>query len=329
MISKKIKQIILFLLLVNQIDGQSNPCFLNQHYSVCCYSDVIHISQPQKLKIKNIRLDIDYQKLTNNKTKEIINNLKEFKNLESISLSPEFGRRIKKLVVLEELNTIDFSLHNLNKNKDIYTYLSKLKHLKHLVLDNCYLENLPKEIGLLENLESLDLSRNKLTTIPKSLCHLKRLRKLSLNDNLISDSEISLEALPNLNTLDLGRNQLGKFERWNTFLVKNNSLKELGLEYNNLTNVPKQITNLNSLEFLVIADTSLKLLPEFILSLPKISHIYIGSNIPIDIPIVKRNILFVRYGDFENIFSEEEYLIKKKNPHAKFMDMTNTHGTFW
>jgi Leucine-rich repeat (LRR) protein len=49
--------------------------------------------------------------------------------------------------------------------------------------------SIPESIVKLKNLESLDLSDNKITSLPKSMKKLKKLKKLNLKGNTISAEE--------------------------------------------------------------------------------------------------------------------------------------------
>ncbi|KAM3199915.1 leucine-rich repeat protein 1-like [Capsicum annuum] len=69
---------------------------------------------------------------------------------------------------------------------------------------------IPKELGNVENLVSMDLYGNKFEgNIPKSFAKLKSLRFLRLNDNkLIGSIPRELTTLPNLKVLDVSHNDL-------------------------------------------------------------------------------------------------------------------------
>ncbi|KAL6532782.1 hypothetical protein OROGR_013742 [Orobanche gracilis] len=102
---------------------------------------------------------------------------------------------------------------------------SKSGFIRFIVLDDCkpykpqtsgLLQNnnisgsIPKELGYLPNLQTLDISNNKFSGhIPESLGFLKRLQYLRLNNNSLCEAiPLSVASLPQLGFLDLSFNNL-------------------------------------------------------------------------------------------------------------------------
>lgn len=106
-----------------------------------------------------------------------------------------------------------------------------LKRLRHLLLQDCGLTEIPEAIGNLENLEQLNLDKNGLRTIPASIGRLQKLRKLQLDFNLIED-------LPE---------EVGQLHQ----------LEWLCLENNNVRLLPKSCLQLSNLRWLSIEGTPL------------------------------------------------------------------------
>lgn len=63
--------------------------------------------------------------------------------------------------------------------------LLKLKQLKKLVLNNCSLRKMPKDMSTMENLEELNLGNNSLRHVPKILMTIPSLKILRLHNNKI------------------------------------------------------------------------------------------------------------------------------------------------
>lgn len=95
-------------------------------------------------------------------------------------------------------------------------------------LHNIYLHELPEDIGFLRNLRSLSLKQNRLSSLPESLGKLSKLKSLLLADNQLTTLPDSLQDLAALEVLDLAQNpNLTQIPRWITALP---SLKRLILD---------------------------------------------------------------------------------------------------
>ena len=98
-----------------------------------------------------------------------------------------------------------------------------------LRLGNQGLTELPAEIGLLRNLEYLDLHLNKLSSLPADIGQLRRLRWLDLRFNRIEALPETFVMLESLESANLGDNRLRQIPSWivqmpnlNVFFVPGN-----------------------------------------------------------------------------------------------------------
>ncbi len=98
---------------------------------------------------------------------------------------------------------------------------AKQQGLKELDLSNDYntddidrLKEIPPEVFELEQLESLNLSWNKITTIPQDLARLQNLQSLDLWQNRLSEFPRVLGNLPNLVVLRLQLSSLKSLPGW-------------------------------------------------------------------------------------------------------------------
>jgi internalin A len=66
--------------------------------------------------------------------------------------------------------------------------------------------SVPKELGHLARLETLDLSHNQLTQVPKELGQLSHLEQLDVSGNQLGSLPKELGRLSQLHTLDLSNN---------------------------------------------------------------------------------------------------------------------------
>ena len=140
---------------------------------------------------------------------------------------------LKKLIlgstVEEEL--MEYKLDELPKS------IKKLTNLEELHLQFNNLTYLPPEIGELENLKILKLGGNKLKTLPKEIAKLKQLELLTLWGNEIIDLPIEITNLTNLKGFSLignpveNNNKLtDKHIKWLIDLKNNGCKLELGYQ---------------------------------------------------------------------------------------------------
>lgn len=120
------------------------------------------------------------------------------------------------------------------------------------VLSDLNLKTLHPDIGKLQYLESLNVSRHSLETIPDSIGNLDSLINLELCNNQIS-------VLPE---------SIGKLSK----------LKNLYARFNRIPNLPSTIVNLESLECLLLDCNKLEALPFGLDNLKKLEQLSIADN---------------------------------------------------
>ena len=225
-----------------------------------------------------------------------------------IIFNPCLGQVTPKSFDMDTRSQVDFS--------DTQALLS----IRHVVIDSAYLAfkpiyDLPKDIELLVNLESIRFSVSEkanisliferltkfkrlkelviscnnfninyihdknvcqcLTKIPKSINRMSSLEKLTLSGNLISQLPFEIGSLPNLKFIYLFRN---KFTEFPTELFYLTNLKEIGLDNNYIQNVPIEICNMKELESFSVGENSLKELPDCILQMQNLKKLEISDN---------------------------------------------------
>jgi len=82
--------------------------------------------------------------------------------------------------------------------EEIPKEIGQLHNLQHLDLMYNQIEEIPKEIGQLHNLQELLLDNNQIEKIPKEIGQLHELQKLSLSDNQIKEIPKEIGQLHNL-----------------------------------------------------------------------------------------------------------------------------------
>ncbi|XP_067215836.1 leucine-rich repeat-containing protein 40-like isoform X2 [Linepithema humile] len=131
--------------------------------------------------------------------------------------------------------------------------------LRHLNICGNFLTEFPLQITCLKNLQSLNISRNKINFLPKEL-----------------------GTLPHLLYLDLTSNYLGKYNckawEWLEQTEVRNKLIILYLSDNLLTVLPPQIGKLNALITLWLGGNKLKCLPQSLANLKNLIFLDLSNN---------------------------------------------------
>jgi len=125
---------------------------------------------------------------------------------------------------------------------DLRFNVDDLLNLKLLNLYNYDIREIPKEMGILTNLTTLDLGSNKIVQIPiDDFGQLTNLKMLDLSDNKINQiSSDLLGKLTNLTTLDLSWNYIEEIPEAISILI---NLEILNLNGNNIKRVPNDLFN--------------------------------------------------------------------------------------
>lgn len=155
---------------------------------------------------------------------------------------------------------LHFSLHAgslIGVPEDILNF----KNLQTLDISHNKLRSLPKDIGKLKELVSLNLTSNELKELPTSLGRLKNLKSLMLTRNRITSFPRSLGKLKSLTTLAIGNNRTDTFP---TFVLQLKNLKSLSLEDMGIKSFPEELGELDQLTTLRLSRNRMKELPEAI-----------------------------------------------------------------
>ncbi|XP_076196063.1 leucine-rich repeat-containing protein 40 isoform X2 [Aptenodytes patagonicus] len=211
--------------------------------------------------------------VSHNKLKSIPEELMQLPHLKSLLLHhnelshlPDgFGQ----LVNLEEL---DLSNNHLT---DIPTSFALLINLVRLNLACNQLKNLPADISAMKSLRQLDCTKNYLETVPSKLATMASLEQLYLRKNKLR----SLPEFPScklLKELHAGENQIEILNAEN--LKHLNSLSVLELRDNKIKSVPDEITLLQKLERLDLANNDISRLPYTLGNLPQLKFLALEGN---------------------------------------------------
>uniref|UniRef100_A0A7M4F5J1 Leucine-rich repeat-containing protein 40 n=1 Tax=Crocodylus porosus TaxID=8502 RepID=A0A7M4F5J1_CROPO len=228
------------------------------------------------------KLDVSHNKLKN--IPEELTQLRHLKSLlvqhnELSHLPDGFGQ----LASLEELN-----LSN-NQLATIPTSFASLTNLIRLSVAQNQLRSLPAEISSMKSLKQLDCTKNFLETIPPELASMASLEQLYLRKNKLH----FLPEFPScrlLKELHVGENQI---EVLNTEHLKHlNSLCVLELRDNKLKSLPDEISLLQKLERLDLANNDISRLPYALGNLPHLKFLALEGN---PLRAIRRDILQIYY----------------------------------
>jgi Leucine-rich repeat (LRR) protein len=142
------------------------------------------------------------------------------------------------------------------------------------------LKEIPSEINLLQQLESLSIYKNKsIKKYPSELADLPNLKHISLRFNNLKQIPVVLKELNQLETLVLSNNRFSASTKWE-HLSKMEALKVLDLSYSlqNLSMLPEEIGSLESLKELNISGNKLKRLPKSLKKLTQLEKLHCELN---------------------------------------------------
>lgn len=123
-----------------------------------------------------------------------------------------------------------FSEQLKKNNNELDKDLLKIKVLNFLTIKNSEFMTIPKEINLLENLQSLLLFGNKIEVVPESINQLSKLKVLDFSNNNIKEFNFDCAKMESLFSVNLSGNQITNFRMENATVhileMSNNKLQE-------------------------------------------------------------------------------------------------------
>jgi len=144
------------------------------------------------------------------------------------------------------------------------------------------LQNLPENINLLTNLESLVLAGGcPRGTIPESISQLKSLKYLDASHSYLKVIPEPFYNISSLVALNLGWNRI---EEVKDSIGKLTSLKSLILAYNKFHKLPDSIGELKDLQYLSIWGNTLNYIPDSIMDLKALEFLEVYENDMVMIP---------------------------------------------
>ena len=164
---------------------------------------------------------------------------------------------------------------------ELHPAIGDCPHLKALNISGNKLVDLPKEIGLLEELNGLDLSRNEFTCLPKAVSCCSKLVALNLSDNKLSEIPREIGNLIEIQGLDLSRNQLHQIS---PAIGRCAKLYILILSGNRLTALPCTVWKCTNLRTLNLSSNAFVWLDKDISLLTKLEALDLSGNQLTELP---------------------------------------------
>ncbi|XP_046819531.1 leucine-rich repeat-containing protein 47-like [Vespa crabro] len=201
------------------------------------------------------------------------------------------GQSISQLIAENGLDKTLFDLENLNylniNNtclQEIPEEIEKLQNLTALVLYSNKIDKLPASIEKLTKLKFLNCSQNKLTSLPDAIGNFPQLSSLNFGTNLLQSIPCQRKNLK-LTTLDLSNNNLQVFpDVCYTELIH---LCEIYVNMNQIKDIPEQISRLQVLRVLNIADNLLTAVPGELADCHKLKELNLKNNYLADKRLLK------------------------------------------
>lgn len=170
--------------------------------------------------------------------------------------------------------------------------------LQELRLVGNSISHLPKEIGLLTNLQVLELRNNKLQEISDCISLITGLKTLLLEDNLLSSLPESIGTLSTLEELSLSGNKLetlpksiGNLSNLHTLLLNVNrlvrfpssigglkNLHRLHASHNRITEINTELTLIPGLTVLHLNQNQIENIPEGLHRFQSLQELHVGNN---------------------------------------------------
>lgn len=147
--------------------------------------------------------------------------------------------------------------------------------LRELYLDDQGIIDIPEEIQAFQQLEILDLGRNRIATLPASIGQLKKLKRMDLRGNQLQALPDEIGELTALERLKIDGNQLQKLPEscsaWQ-------ALTEIDFSRNQFTQFPDPLLDLTGLRALFLSENEIERIPDAIQELQQLGFIDMRNN---------------------------------------------------
>lgn len=227
--------------------------------------------------------------LSDNKIREIPDNIKKLKELSRLALNDNRIEDISPSIgYLTGLTWIDLTR---NRLKSLPYEMSNLKKVSGLGLSENNFSEIPECVYNMVNLRKFGFFSNKIKSVSPDIRFLVNLIKIDLSNNEITELPEEFCQLVNLNWLNLSNNKLKRLPNGINKLIE---LEELGLGTNNLLELP-DISNLKKLRILPVFKNKLTTIHPSIAELKSIEKLDFSDNQITEFPSHIINIPTLKY----------------------------------
>ncbi|CAK9805563.1 Leucine-rich repeat-containing protein 47 [Anthophora plagiata] len=178
----------------------------------------------------------------------------------------------KSLFDLQHLNFLEITHTCL---QEVPEEIGKLQNLTNLVLHSNKIDKIPSTIGQLEKLKVFDCSLNVLSSVPKEIGKLPQLTMLNLSLNRLTVIPTQIENVK-LSVLNLSNNQFEIFP--DVCYAELVHLAEIDVRGNCIKEIPPTISQLLSLKVLNVANNKISAVPGEIVDCNKLKELHLEGN---------------------------------------------------
>lgn len=196
------------------------------------------------------------------------------------------------ICIYQNIETLDISNNRIKSfSFDFLQHMTSLRNF--IAKDNLLSDSsLPKDFGVYNKLEVVNLSSNRFTQLPYQLLNIQNLREIYLGNNQIQALPRNFEDLSKLEILYLGGNLINYLPSEISFAQ---NLTLLNLSENRLTKLPASIARLKKLRTLSLHGNKLTTMPVELVKL-NLNELSLRNN-----PLVNRSVQHILYKEFRGL----------------------------
>ncbi|XP_012703746.2 putative disease resistance RPP13-like protein 3 isoform X2 [Setaria italica] len=247
---------------------------------------------------------------------------KAFKKLRVLQIDESSGR-LEYRHLVDICGLISLKCLDLMQCRDITELpreIGKLQNLETLYVGGTWIRELPTEIERLQNLETLCVVGISIRKLPTEIGKLQHLETLNVCGTKVTELPTWIEKLQSLKTLDVGCTNVTELP---TCIEKLQSLKNLYVQYTKVKELPREIKNLERLETLDVSGTEVTELPTWIEKLQSLKTLNVSWTPVTELPKEIGKLQHLRTLDISGSKVREISCSKDPNPLLSVVVDTN------